>query len=627
MEQNIRLDVNHMMADMLGSEYGVTQAQLAAMQDAAVKAQHAVEANRGTGWLGWMNLPYNQEEIVSEIEKVADHVRKTFKYFVVLGIGGSALGPIAVHQALNHLHYNELPDSKRPGPKFYVEDNIDPERMAALMDVIELDKACFCIISKSGGTAETMSQYLIVTEALKAQVGADWAKHIIAVTDHEKGNLIKLAKENGFITFYIPDGVGGRFSEMCPVGLVPAACCGIDIRAMLKGAAAMDERCKTDDMMKNPALLEAVLQYIACEQMGRNVQVMLPYADSLKYMADWFCQLWAESLGKNKRRDGSDCHAGQTPAKALGVTDQHSQLQLYNEGPFDKVITFIKVENFRAETKIPKGCEEFKDVAFLGGMTHNTLIEAERQGTEYALYVNRRMNQTIIMPEVNAYTLGQLMFLLEMTTAYEGELLNIDAFNQPGVETSKRATYAILGNTDAKYDAPRLSRSIFCNQRGRSNPPPVFKEESQMSKIDTVRAAMMQAMKDKDKERKDALSLLLSALKSKQIDKRADLTEEEENAVIFREIKQAQETIDTTPADRVQTIEEAKLRMKVYGEFVPKLMDEDEIRAIIKEVLAELQIDQPTVKDKGRIMKTLMPRVKGKADGGLVNQVLGSFFA
>lgn len=180
MEQNIRLDVNHMMADMLGSEYGVTQTQLAAMQDAAVKAQHAVEANRGTGWLGWMNLPYNQEEIVSEIEKVADHVRKTFKYFVVLGIGGSALGPIAVHQALNHLHYNELPDSKRPGPKFYVEDNIDPERMAALMDVIELDKACFCIISKSGGTAETMSQYLIVTEALKAQVGEDWAKHIIA---------------------------------------------------------------------------------------------------------------------------------------------------------------------------------------------------------------------------------------------------------------------------------------------------------------------------------------------------------------------------------------------------------------------------------------------------------------
>lgn len=148
-----------------------------------------------------------------------------------------------------------------------------------------------------------------------------------------------------------------------------------------------------------------------------------------------------------------------------------------------------------------------------------------------------------------------------------------------------------------------------------------------MSKIDTVRAAMMQAMKDKNKERKDALSLLLAALKSKQIDKRADLTEEEENAVIFREIKQAQETVDTTPADRTQIVEEAKLRIQVYSEFIPKLMDEEEIRKVITEVLAELQIEAPTAKDKGRIMKTLMPRVKGKADGGLVNQVLSSFFA
>ena len=148
-----------------------------------------------------------------------------------------------------------------------------------------------------------------------------------------------------------------------------------------------------------------------------------------------------------------------------------------------------------------------------------------------------------------------------------------------------------------------------------------------MSKIDTVRSAMMQAMKDKDKARKDALSLLLAALKNKAIDKRADLTEEEENAVIFREIKQAQETVDTTPADRAQIIEEAKLRISVYSEFVPKLMDEAEIREVITAVLAELAIEKPTAKDKGRIMKTLMPQVKGKADGSLVNQVLSSFFA
>ena len=148
-----------------------------------------------------------------------------------------------------------------------------------------------------------------------------------------------------------------------------------------------------------------------------------------------------------------------------------------------------------------------------------------------------------------------------------------------------------------------------------------------MSKIDSVRQAMMQAMKNKDKERKDALSLLLAVLKSKAIDKRADLTEEEENAVIFREIKQAQETIETTPAERTQIIEEAKLRMEVYSEFAPKLMDEAEIREVITQVLSELEIEQPTAKDKGRIMKSLMPRVKGKADGGLVNKILGSYFA
>lgn len=148
-----------------------------------------------------------------------------------------------------------------------------------------------------------------------------------------------------------------------------------------------------------------------------------------------------------------------------------------------------------------------------------------------------------------------------------------------------------------------------------------------MSKIDVVRGAMMQAMKDKDKARKDALSLLLAALKNKAIEKREDLTEEEENAVVFREIKQAQETVETTPSDRVQIIEEAKLRMSVYGEFVPKLMDEAEIREVIDAVLAEMQIEKPTAKDKGRIMKNLMPRVKGKADGSLVNKVLGTYFA
>lgn len=245
-------------------------------------------------------------------------VRAEFDTLVVLGIGGSALGPSAVQQALNHLRYNDLPKEKRNGPKLYVEDNIDPERMASLLDVIDLKTTCFNVITKSGATAETMSQYLIILDALKKAVGDDYARHIIATTDAKKGNLIKIAQKEGYDTFIIPDGVGGRFSELCPVGLVAAACCGIDIRGLLKGAADMDQRCKTDEVWKNPALLDAGLMYIAMQEMDINISVMMPYVDSLKLMADWYAQLWAESLGKNVTRKGMGCQRGPDPGQDLG---------------------------------------------------------------------------------------------------------------------------------------------------------------------------------------------------------------------------------------------------------------------------------------------------------------------
>lgn len=453
MKNQIRLDVNPMMAEYVGPR-GISRAELDAKIPAMKQAYAAVEAGRGKDMQGWMDLSYNQEAVVAEIEKTAKEIRSEFEAFVVLGIGGSALGPAAVQAALNHLHYNELSAEKRNGPRLYIEDNIDPERMAALMDVIDLKKTCFNVITKSGGTAETMSQYLIVTDALKAACGDDWKKHILITTSETRGFLIKIAKREGFKTFYIPDGVGGRFSELCPVGLVAAAVCNIDIRAMLTGARDMDERCKTDDVFKNPALLDAGLMMLAFEK-GANMSVMMPYADSLKLMADWYAQLWAESLGKNVTLDGKPCHAGQTPIKTLGVTDQHSQLQLYTEGPFDKVITFLKVDDFRATTNIPHGCDDIPTIAFLGGKSHNQLIEAERQGTEYALYKAERMCQVIELPEVSAYTIGQLLYFFELVTAYAGALLNINTFNQPGVEESKLAAYAVMGYDSEVHTAKR----------------------------------------------------------------------------------------------------------------------------------------------------------------------------
>lgn len=438
----VRVDFNNMMAEALGAR-GISRQEIGDMAADIQAAALAMRQKRGG--MKWRELPYNQDEVVAEIEAAAADVRSRCENFVVLGIGGSALGPIAVHQALNHLHYNDLPKARRGGPRLFVEDNVDPERMAALLDMIGLEETVFNVITKSGSTSETMAQLLIVTDLLEQKLGADKiARHVIATTDEHKGNLIRIAREKGLQTFYVPDGVGGRFSELCPVGLLAAAVCGADIRELLAGAAYMDAACAGDDVWENPAYMLAALQVIAMRK-GCNISVMMPYADSLKYMADWYAQLWAESLGKRYDNEGREVYAGQTPVKALGVTDQHSQVQLYTEGPFDKVVTFLAVDRYRTEVGIPHGFAEIPDVAFLGGHSLNELIHAERQATEYALCRSGHMSHMVTLPEVNAFTIGQLLLLFELQTAFAGELLHINAFDQPGVEEGKNATYALLG--------------------------------------------------------------------------------------------------------------------------------------------------------------------------------------
>ena len=325
----VTLDYNNMTEQFLGDK-GFSDKDLRAYAPAAKAAFEFVQENRGKDelYMGWTELPYNQDEIVADILETAKNVRNKFQYFVVLGIGGSALGPIMAFNALCHLHYNDLPKYKRKGPKFYVEDNVDPVRMRDLLDVIEPEKTCFNVISKSGATSETMTQYLIILDLL-TKAGVDVKENVIFTTDAAKGNLKKISDECGGIKSYVlPDGVGGRFSQLCPVGLLPAAVLGIDIKGLLAGAAYMDSICRFPTISKNPALACAVLQVAAMEQ-GKNVGVMMPYSDNLKYLADWYCQLWAESLGKNLTLDGKPCNVGQTPVKSLGVTDQHSQVQLY----------------------------------------------------------------------------------------------------------------------------------------------------------------------------------------------------------------------------------------------------------------------------------------------------------
>jgi glucose-6-phosphate isomerase len=253
-----------------------------------------------------------------------------------------------------------------------------------------------------------------------------------------------MAKEFGWRTLPIAPNVGGRFSVMTPVGLFPAAMVGINIRQLLSGAVFMDRRCEARKIDANPAFAYAALQY-ALYLKGAIISVLMPYSSALADISDWYRQLWAESLGKGRTLDGRKVNVGPTPVKALGATDQHSQAQLYVEGPYDKSVTFIEVEKFNRTLGIPKALSQYDDAAYLGGRSVNELLAAEKKGTEVALAAAGRPNGTVVMPEISEFTVGQLMYFFEMATAISGALYGIFAFDQPGVEAGKKAAYALMG--------------------------------------------------------------------------------------------------------------------------------------------------------------------------------------
>lgn len=463
----LRLDYNGMTDSFIKN--GISQQDIEGLSEKVKNAAIKITEKRKNGGMDFFDLPYNQESVIKDIESYVAEKKDKIEAFVLLGIGGSALGPMAVQQAINHPLYNELDKDKRGGfPKFYVVDNVDPEKLVYLFQVIDIEKCLFNVVSKSGSTSETMSQFMIIVDELEKRLGKEKAKeNIVATTDAVNGNLIKIAQANGYKTFIIPSGVGGRFSQLTPVGLLPAAFTGISIRELLSGAAYMDELTRVDeklDMYKNPAIMYAILNYIGIQR-GWCMSVLMPYADSLKFISDWYAQLWAESLGKKYDLNGNIVNVGQTPVKALGATDQHSQVQLYTEGPYDKIIVLMGVDEYRETITIPKIYGDIPSLGFLGGHTHNTLIQREQQATEYALTKENRPNMTITLPRVNEFSIGQVLYFFEVATAYMGELLEIDAFDQPGVEEGKNATYALFdrpGYEDKKQEllnAPKKDKN------------------------------------------------------------------------------------------------------------------------------------------------------------------------
>ena len=305
-----------------------------------------------------------------------------------------------------------------------------------------------------------MAAYLIIADLIKKRYPNDYQERFIITTDKEKGFLRKLCEKEHYPSFVVPDNVGGRFSVLSDVGLVSSAFTNINIQKLLQGAASMRERCADlTNIYDNPAYLNGLLHYLYFRE-GKNIAVMMPYSNALYDLADWYRQLWAESLGKRYDLKGREILVGQTPVKALGATDQHSQIQLYTEGPYDKVITFLSVLNFQYDYTIPNLHPESEDVSYLGGHKLSELLNAERLATEIALTKAKRPNANIIFPKIDEFHLGEFIMMYEIQTVFTGKLLNINPLDQPGVEAGKKATYALMGKPGYEKEREEIEQYL-----------------------------------------------------------------------------------------------------------------------------------------------------------------------
>ena len=451
----IHFDEKNLTAAMVGDNNGVTPGELKKASQAALNAVASFRKQSDEGKYGFPELP-SQTSVAKAILRYAESVKGSYDTVCVIGIGGSALGGWALDCGLRGPHPVQGKHSV-DFPRLVVLDNVDPDFVSAALDSMNPKRTLVVPIAKSGSTAETVATFLIVKEWLTNKVGKKANQKIAVVTSEGRGELKQLATQEKYETFHLPDNVGGRFSVLSAVGLLPAALIGLDIKGLMKGAAVMTQNCWQPDLDKNLALRSALHHYLIWTLKQKSIHVAFPYSNRLWGGAFWFRQLWAESLGKAKSRQGQTVNIGQTPVAALGTTDQHSQVQLYMEGPNDKVYSFWTIAKRADSMRIPQVKTGFDSFDYLSGQTLGKLLDAEQRATAAALTANERPNCVYTLDRLDAAHLGAFLQMMEFQTAYMGEMLDIDAFDQEGVELGKKFTFALMGRGGYDEYSDRMS--------------------------------------------------------------------------------------------------------------------------------------------------------------------------
>jgi glucose-6-phosphate isomerase len=412
----MRVDIGNALA--VEADPGLSEAALDALDDRVADAHERIAAGRDADEFGYasLNLPERTDPgaIRDAVAPLSDSAA-----VLTVGIGGSALGAATVSAALGPSEVEHR-----------VLDNVDPAHTRAVLASLPLAETAVNVVSRSGTTAETLATFLVVREAM-AEAGVDWTARTV-VTTGESGPLRELADEHDLPTLSVPEGVPGRFSALSAVGLVPAAIRGHDLEGLLAGGRAAAAEL-APSLYDCPAYAYGAVAH-ALEREGATVNAVMPYAERLEPFAEWFAQLWAESLGK----EGT----GQTPARALGATDQHSQLQLYRAGPRDKLVTLVRPRE-REELTVPE--TDIPDLAYLGGTGLGELLDAEFAATEASLAAAGRPNVRVEIERLDAESVGGLLYGMEAACILAGELAGVETFTQPAVEWGKRAARGLVG--------------------------------------------------------------------------------------------------------------------------------------------------------------------------------------
>lgn len=439
-EKMITYNINNCLKEKVGLDLGISFEQIFEQEEKFSKAISQIKLWQKSQIHGFIDLPANKKQI-EEVDNALAALPEEIDTLLHIGIGGSSLGPIAIQMALDN---SLTPKQETRFKEVIIQENVDPEGFAIRMDKLDLAKTAIHVVSKSGGTIETLACFSGALNRMKKVVSEDkLGERVIISTENDNGVLAGIAKKMGAHRIVLPSNVGGRFSVLTPVGLLPARAMGLDIADILKGADDMRKQCLKATQPDDPAFLHAFLSWYYFQK-GIRMQVLFPYSEMLRGMALWCCQLLGESLGKKVDRNNNIIRTGQTPIPSVGSVDQHSLLQLYMEGPADKWFNFFKIEKFRSEENMNDLPHPQLDKTHLQGLKMGEILNAELAGTAQALAEEGRPSGTFIIPEISPHSIGQLFYFFELSTAYAAELFSINAFDQPGVEASKKLTIKYL---------------------------------------------------------------------------------------------------------------------------------------------------------------------------------------